>query len=145
MSTRTVETKVYTIDVHPHPEKVFDWIRNNWNDLHEFEGEELVYSLKWTAKMLGCKVDYCISPFPDQRDFISFDGYNQEDLESFYRENEKRFGHWDHVIIEALANETPEDILHDYYNQCEYLYSDEQLEDFCFINFYEFEEDGSIY
>lgn len=145
MGTRTIETKVYTIDVHPHPEKVFEWIRNNWNDLHDLEGYELLYSLKRIAKMLGCEVDYCVSACPDQGDFISFDGYKEQDLERFYRENEKRFDHWDHVIIEALANGTPEDILHDFYNQCEYIYSNEHLEDLCLINEYEFNEDGSIY
>ena len=145
MATRTIETKVYTIDVHPHPDKVFDWIRNNWFDLHDFDGQELVSSLKWIAKELGCKVNYCISAYPDRSDFISFKGFQAEDLEAFRRENEKRFDHWDYVIVEALANETPEDILHDFYNQCEYLYSGENLEDLCFINGYEFEEDGSFY
>ena len=145
MATRTIETKVYTIDVHPHPDKVFDWIRNNWFDLHDFDGRELVNSLKWIAKELGCEVDYCISAYPDRSDFISFEEFQAEDLEAFRRENEKRFDHWHYVIVEALANETPEDILHDFYNQCECLYSGENLEDLCFINGYEFEEDGSFY
>ena len=144
MAIRTIETKVYTIDVHPQPEKVFDWIRNNWDDLHESEGRELVYSLETIAKGLGCKVDYCISAYPCQGDFISFRGYEAEDLEAFRRENEP-FNHWDYIIIEALEKQHPNEILSVFYKECEYIYSDAYLEDFCLMNEYEFNEDGSIY
>jgi hypothetical protein len=38
--------KTYTIDDHPQPERVFNWIRHNWHDLGQWECEGNLLCIK---------------------------------------------------------------------------------------------------
>jgi len=40
MKEHTVIYKTWTIEDHPNKEACFDWIRNNWHDLGQFEVNE---------------------------------------------------------------------------------------------------------
>ena len=139
---RIVETKVYTIDTHPEKNKVFEWIRNNWFDLHTYEAEDLIHSLNKISKQLGSKVDYRFSCFPDQGDYIKFEKYNVEDIIF----DIEKANYWDIVVFEALKEKDPDSILDAFYTMCKYIYYDDRyLEDLCASNEYEFTEDGSYY
>ena len=70
MQTRQIHG--YTIDEHPNPESVYDWIRDNWHDLGQFTVDETVCSLKAFAEYFGVEIDYCIGIVPDRGEYIRF-------------------------------------------------------------------------
>jgi len=45
MSSKQVTKTIYTIDSHPNKQKVFEWVRNNWHDLNQYDIDELIESL----------------------------------------------------------------------------------------------------
>ncbi len=50
---KEISEKVYTIDDHPNPKAVYDWVRNNWHDLGEQMVQERVDSRKAVAGQGG--------------------------------------------------------------------------------------------
>lgn len=65
---------VYTwvIDDHPNPEKVYDWVRDNWHYLGDPTVDDTTTSLAAFAKHFDCKVDWSISIVPDRGEYIRF-------------------------------------------------------------------------
>lgn len=140
---RTIEIKVYQIEEHPQPEKVYEWIRNNWHDLNEFTGQEIVASLKALQKEIGGTLDYSISAVPDRGEYLSFQDYDKEALAALNENDYPLTGVcWDHDVIKALKNDCLPDILDIYHQDTEYVYSDTGLYELCVANGYEFELDG---
>jgi len=157
---RTIETTVYTIEEHPNPEKVFEWIRDNWHGLGDFCLEEMVQSIKAFADQIGATPNWSISIVPDRGEFVRF---NIESNLSDVVESLDLSGNcpftgmcYDETILDAFRNAKPDDslravlheveyrILKDLHNEGEYIYSDEGLRELCEINEYEFTESGEI-
>lgn len=65
-------TTYYSIDDHPEPERVYQWIRDNWHDLAEADLFEAVTTLKAFCEHFNLElVDYSISAFQDYRDNVT--------------------------------------------------------------------------
>ena len=61
MNTKTVCNTGYTIEDHPNPEEVYDWVRSNWHDLYGWGGEN-VDSLKAFCDYFSLSgMDYSVS------------------------------------------------------------------------------------
>lgn len=61
---------VYSIDVHPHPERVFDWIRQNW-DVTDWLLDEYVGSLRGFCKHYDLTLaDWSISATGHRSEFV---------------------------------------------------------------------------
>ena len=57
----------YTIEEHPNPEAVFDWLRNNWHDLGEHCVHEAVDSLKAFCTFFQADLsEYSVGIFSDR-------------------------------------------------------------------------------
>lgn len=135
----------YTIESHPDKQKVFEWIRNNWHDLGQHVLEEYVDSLKAACEALGVTFDYSISQVPDRGEFIKIGEYSAEAAAALPRDCSLTGVCYDDTVIEALASGDIESILTAIHAECEYLYSDEALEEMCEANEYEFKENGKIF
>ena len=160
MTTRIIETKVYTIESHPNPGKVYDWIRNNWYDLTQYDVEEAIASLKAFAKFIGAKLDYAISASPVRGEYVTFNFeyaemtladighidvsgncpftgvfYDEVILDAFRDESNGK-------CLETILNDVEHRILKHIHDETDYLYADESLRDMCEANEYEFTEDG---
>jgi len=160
MTQRTIETTVYTIESHPAPERVFDWIRDNWHDLGDFCLQEMVNSLESFADHIGTTLDYSISIVPDRGEYVRFDcDHTLSDvLRSLDLSGNCPFTGvcYDETILDAFRhcnrgdslNEVLRDaeyrVLKDLHNEGEYIYSDEGLRELCEANEYEFNETGAI-
>lgn len=135
---RIIQTKVWTINEHPDKEAVYEWIRNNWHDLSYHTLEDVARSLKRVAQKLFTDVDYSLSAFPDQHEYIKFGQFDPEDLNSI-----KRKDYWsDTLVIEALKKNDTYIILDAIHQDSEYIYSDDGLFHFCEANGYEFTLEG---
>ena len=142
---RTIEKTVYTIDEHPNPEKVFEWIRSNWHDLNQHSVNEFIDSLKGLQKEIGGQLDFGISAVPDRGEHITLKGYNKEALNRLDKEDCPLTGVcWDYDIIEAFQNGYPNNALNSLHKDTEYIYSDEGLTELCEANEYEFYENGEL-
>ena len=160
MTTRIIETKVYTIESHPNPEKVYEWIRNNWYDLMQFTIDDCIVSLEAFADFIGAKLDYSISAVPDRGEHITFNFEYAEmtlaDIGHIDVNGDCPFSGmgWDETILDAFRDESNgkclETILSDVeyrilkhiHDETDYIYGDEALQEMCEINEYEFTEDG---
>lgn len=69
MKTHTIKT--YTIDEHPDPDLVYDWVRNNWHDLGDNVLQESLESLKGFAAYYDAKLDYSFGINPDRGEHIT--------------------------------------------------------------------------
>jgi hypothetical protein len=163
---RIMETKVYTIDDHPEPAKVYQWINNNWHDLGEHVLQEMSDSLKEFANDIGAKVNWSISIVPDRGEFISFTFgdcesptlgdtmlnldlsgncpftgvfYDEVILDSF-RDAAKDAS----ATLESVLNDVEHKFLTALHNEGDYLYSDDGLYEICECNEYEFTLEGAI-
>ena len=157
---RTIETTVYTIEEHPNPESVYEWIRNNWHDLGEHVVEEFVESLNGFASHIGARCNYSISIVPDMGEFIRFDIERSlsDVMESLDLAGNCPFTgvYSDEIILDAFRRASKEDNLHDIlrdveyrvlkaiHGEVEFIYSDEGLYEFCLCNEHEFTESGKI-
>lgn len=140
---RTIKTKVYEINEHPNPDKVYDWIRNNWHDLNEHSVQEVVDSLKALKDKIGGKLDYSISSVPDRGEYIRFSDYDHEELCRLNSEDCPLTGVcWDMPLIQGLRKGYSEDVLESLHSDTEYTYSDEGLKELCEANQYEFTKEG---
>ena len=141
---RIVETKIYTVDEHPNKELCFENIRNNSYDLNEHSLYEFIDSLKSLRDKIGGKLDYSIGTSPCRGEFISFEDYDLDSLNSLDKDELPLTGVcWDYDIIKALQNGDVFDAVISLHNDTEYLYSDEGLEEICIANNYEFDEEGN--
>ena len=143
---RVIETKIYTIKEHPKKENCFNWIRENWNDLNEFNLMELSQSLQALRDVIGGTLDYSISGTPCHNEFIRFEGYDKEKLNSLDSQECPLTGVcFDVDVIESIKENNPEKIIEIAHENCEYTYSSEYLLEHCIANGYEFKEDGVFY
>lgn len=157
---RTIETTVYTIEEHPNPESVYEWIRNNWHDLGEHVVEEFVESLNGFASHIGARCEYSTSIVPDRGEYIRFDiECSLNDVtESLDLAGNCLFTgvYSDEIILDAFREASKEDDLQDVlkdveyrvlkamHEEGEYIYSDKGLYEMCLCNEYEFTESGKI-
>ena len=137
---RTIETKVYTIEEHPNKDLCFEYIRNNWYGLNQFDVDEVIKSLEALKDIIGGRLDYSISSVPDRSEHITFKDYDKEALFSL---NEDEYSCFDYDVIKGLKEDNIERVLNTIHSQTEYIYSDEGLMEFCEINEYEFTEEGN--
>ena len=160
---KTHEITTYTIDSHPYPEKVYDWIRNNWHDLGEFDVEDFADSFKALAERLGnARCDYSISLVPDRGEFLKLIGdISQEQIDALDADAMDLTGMgWDFTLIKALQATDPDDYqtfdglnitidisgaLSELHKQGEWLYSDEALKEHCEAHEYQFLANGKFY
>jgi hypothetical protein len=163
---RTIETKVYTIDDHPDPAKVYQWINDNWHDLGDNVSQEMADSLKAFARDIRARVNWSISIVPDRGEFVRFTfGDCESPTLGDVMVNLDLSGNcpytgccYDETILDAFreaakdANATLESVLSDVehkvltalHNEGEYLYGEEGLREMCECNEYEFTIDGAI-
>lgn len=159
--SRTIETTVYTIEEHPNPESVYEWIRDNWYNLGEHVVEEFVESLESFASHTGAgRCKYSISIVPDRGEFIKFD---IECSLNDVTENLDLSGNCpftgvysDEIILDAFRAANEEDDLRDVlkdveyrvlkaiHAEGEYIYSNGGLYEMCLCNEYEFTESGQL-
>ena len=143
---RIIETKVYTIDEHPNPSAVYEWIRNNWHDLNQHSVNEMVDSIKKLSEKIGGTFDYSISSVPDRGEYIRFKDFDKEALAELNAGECPLTGVcWDAYLIEALQEGNPSKALKAIHSDTEYIYSDEGLKELCESNEYEFTEEGNIF
>ena len=61
----------YTIEDHPNPDLVYDWIRSNWDDLGQHSVDESMDSIRGFCKAFYLDLnDWAISIVPDRGEFI---------------------------------------------------------------------------
>jgi len=117
MSIRTVNT--YTIEDHPQPEKVYEWIRENWHDLAEHHVSELIDSLKAFTQEFNLDTEkYLTGVCYDMAILAAIDTQQSLNIAS--------------------------DLLKTIHDETEYLYSRESLLEHCEDNGYYFFLDGSF-
>ncbi|MDJ1139619.1 hypothetical protein [Marinicella marina] len=145
---QTVTYNIYSINEHPNKDAVFNWVRDNWHDLNQYEVDELIKSLKALVSNIGGSLDYGISQVPDRGEFISITDYNREALKEL---NEKIEEYpltgcfWDYEVIKGLINrELGSHCLKILHDSTEYVYSDEGLTEMLEANDYYFKENGEF-
>ncbi len=138
--------KTYTIDDHPEPERVFDWIRNNWHDLGQFECEEFVACFEALAKKLDSRYDYNVSIFPDRGEYLILD-IDYDNLPDLGKPEDYPITgfHYDYAFLVALNEGNINNALDALHEQGEGIYSDEGLIELCEANEYMFTESGELY
>jgi len=146
MKKEITET-VYTIDDHPNPNAVYDWVRGNWHDLGEHTVQEMVDSLKALADHVGGTLDYSISLFPDRREFVRITGGNRSRIKDLNANDYPLTGNcFDHIVINGYREGSIEyralSVLH---SEGEYIYSDMGIYDYIECNEYYFKLDGEFY
>ena len=61
----------YTIEDHPNPDLVYDWIRSNWDDLGQHSVDGCMDSLKGFCTAFGLDLNnWAISLVPDYGEFV---------------------------------------------------------------------------
>jgi hypothetical protein len=147
MKTYTVTT--YTIDEHPYPEKVYDWVRANWHGLGQDAVEEMVDSLKALRDAIGGRLDFALSLVPDRGEFVSLTDYDAEALaELLPRAGECPLTGmcYDADIIGALSADKLESrVLAVLHAEGGYTYSNEGIQEYVLANGYEFLASGEFY
>ena len=144
-----MQTKIltgYTIGEHPNPEKVYDWLRNNWHDLSQHVVDDAIESLKAFAQHEGLELDYSISACPDRGEFITFKNV-PDDYKMPVIENDCPFTgtYYDHLILDSESLADIEfNVLKTIHSENDYIYSDEGLQELCEANEYHFEVSGTI-
>ena len=146
---KKVEFFVYTIDDHPNPEAVYEWVRNNWHDLGDPDVRGMEQSLKAAKDLLGGTLNYSISIAPYRGGYVRLTGFDRKGLATLYamREEYPLTGCWsDYAVLEGLHNGSLEhEVLKALHMQGDYLYSDEGIHEYLIANEYEFTENGEFY
>jgi len=157
-------TTVYTIETHPNPESVFDWIRNNWHDLGEHSLQEAVESAKALADHVNATPDWSICITGSRGDHVSFSLRDDDRPQSEAVAADLLNGScpltgvcYDESLLDAFRQAKPSDSLEDtlkaagesllstIHKEGDYIYSDEGLREMCEANEYEFTESGVHY
>ena len=142
---RIIETKVYTIEEHPNPEKCYQWIRDNWHHLNQHNVDYVIDSFNALQELIGGELDYSISQSPDRGEFIRFTDYDKSELKKINPEECRLTGVcYDQDVIEAVKDNNFSRILDMIHKETEYQYSDDGLFELCIANEYEFNEDGEF-
>lgn len=155
----TITRHAYTIEEHPQPEKVYEWIRGHWHDLMELTQEELLLSLKALAEATGTNLDYCFGAVPDRGEYIHLNGTcDTKALDQLVVKGKEDYPltgcYWDAVVIEAAQSAQGErskrldittDTLKVLHAETDYQYSDEALREHCIGNDYHFYKSGKFH
>jgi hypothetical protein len=142
---RVIETTVYTFDELSEEAKqsAFEYVRNNWHDLSQHCIDDLIGSLKALQEEIGGGLDYSISAVPDRGEFITFEGFDKDALESLDEDSCPLTGMcYDIDVIRSLKGDYLHCLLTMIHNETDYLYSDEALSEMLQANSYEFTADG---
>jgi hypothetical protein len=140
---KTICINVYQIHEHPNPDKVYEWIRNNWHDLNSHSQDEFIESLNKLAEAIGGTLDYCLSVVPDRGEYLSIKDYDADALAELDAGECPLTGVcWDADIIEAMQQGNLTKALKALHKSTEYLYSDDGLKELCEANEYHFTENG---
>lgn len=138
--------QLYTIDEHPNPEAVFDWVRDNWHHLADFAVEEFITSLKCLADEIGGKLDYSIGAFPDRSEYISLKDYRPMALAALNSDDLPLTGcFYDAEVIKAAQNGNIEEALQSLHEEGEFLYSDKGIIEELQCREAYFTEDGAFH
>jgi hypothetical protein len=139
--------KTYTIDDHPEPESVFDWIRNNWHDLGQFECEDFVICFEALAKKLDLRYDYNVSISPDRDEYLKLSGIDYDNLPDLGNPYDFPITgmSYDYDFLVALNEGNINNALDALHKQGDWLYSDEGLRELCEAAEYMFTESGELY
>lgn len=157
-------TTVYTVETHPDPEKIFDWIRGNWHDLGEHSLQEALASAKALADHVNTDLDYSVSICGSRGEHISFKLRGDDKPQSEAVAADMLNGScpltgvcYDESLFDAFRAAKPGDSLEDtlkeagesllktIHNEGDYIYSDDGLRETCDANEYEFTESGVYY
>jgi hypothetical protein len=72
MTSHVHKITTHTIDSHPDPDLVYDWVRSNWHDLGDYNVQECMDTLKGFCKHFDLELkDWCISSVPDRGEGIT--------------------------------------------------------------------------
>lgn len=137
--------QAYTIDQHPDPAKVFEWVRNNWYDLNNHILSDYKESLKVLQTLIGGDLDYAFSESPCYNNYIKFYDYNEEKLKSLNAQECPLTGVYsDIIVIQGIQNNDINFILNSIHSDCKSTHSDENLKEFLEVNEYFFFENGEF-
>lgn len=144
---KVITETVYTIDDHPNPNAVYDWVRGNWHDLGEHVGHEMLDSLKALADHVGGTLDYCFGLFPDRGQFVRITGGNRRLLKGLIARDCPLTGvWWDNTVIRGYREGSLERrVLSDLHGAGEYMYSDDGIREHIACNEYYFKINGEFY
>jgi len=142
----------YTIEEHPNPDKVYQWIREHWYDLNDSSRDELIESLEAFAKEVGGRLIYSICTVPDRAEYIRvYPGEGTDKaLERLYEKADQlplTGVFWDQeVIVSAMEGglQNMSSVLDTLHDETEARYSDDELREFCICNEYYFFPDGKF-
>jgi hypothetical protein len=144
---KEISEKVYTIDDHPNPKAVYDWVRNNWHDLGEHIVHEMVDSLKALADHVGGTLDYSFGLFPDRGEFVRITGGNRSWLKGVKSREYPLAGVcWDQDVIGGYRDGNLERrVLSALHSEGEYRYSDKGIHEYIECNGDYFKLNGEFY
>lgn len=144
---REVKFKVYTIEEHPNPEAVYEWVRNNWHDLGDPDVWDMVGSLKAAKELLGGTLDYSISIVPDRGEYVRLTGFDRKGLHGLNPADCPLTGVWsDYAVVTGLKKDSLDyEVLKALHMRGDYLYSDEGIREHLLANECEFTENGELY
>ena len=144
---KEITQTVYTIDDHPNPNAVYDWVRDNWHDIGEHTVQEMVDSLKALADHVGGILDYSIGIFPDRGEYVQITGGNRSLLRGLIAEDCPLTDIcWDYDVINGYRDgDLDYRALSALHREGEYLYSDEGIHEHIECNEYYFKLDGEFY
>ena len=143
---RTISFNVYTIEEHPHPEKVYEWIRENWHDLNQHSVNDMLKSLEELALKIGATLQCSFSAVPSRGEFIHLGGGDPEKLKELVAGDCPLTGVWtDEEVIRAAQAGDVQTALKALHEDTETVYSDQGLYDHCDANEYEFDMNGKFH
>lgn len=143
---KQITTTVYTIDEHPNPEAVYNWIRENWHDLNDYTVEEVIESLEALASLMGTNVKYSIGQYRDRGEFIRFGEIDHDILNGLDVDKCPLTGcTYDIDVIQAAKAENFYNLFSMIEKETIYRYSEEALKEHCIANEYYFKENGEFH
>jgi len=95
-------TYTWLIEDHPYPDKVYDWVRDNWHDLGDHTVTEATESLEKFAAHFDCEVDWSLGIDPSRGEYITFSA--PFDLQGYSGHSLKAILHINHYF-EFLAKD----------------------------------------
>jgi len=144
---KVITQTVYTIDDHPNPNAVYDWVRGNWHGLGDHTVYEMEHSLKALADHVGGTLDYSISIVPDRGEFVRITGGNRSLLKGIKsKECPLTDVCWDQDVIGGYRDGNLERrVLSALHSEGEYRYSDEGIHEHIECNEWYFKPSGEFY
>jgi len=126
---KEISETVYTIDDHPNPKAVYDWVRNNWHYLGSYTVREMVDSLKALADHVEGELDYNFGLFPDRGEFVKITGGHKSRIKDLKANDYPLTGVcWDQDVIGGYRDGNLERrVLSALHREGEYIYSDEGI------------------